>query len=95
MRGPKEAFRYTRPEAVALAKELARKKPKGGKLSLRAVSAAMATQGCLNERGQPRGRVHARRVSARSPRPSGAYCRGFLLRAVLALVIIPYIVFSR
>ena len=32
---------------------LARKKPKGGKLSLRAVSAAMAAQGYLNERGRP------------------------------------------
>jgi hypothetical protein len=36
-----------------LAKRLARKKPKGGKLSLRAVSAAMAAQGFLNERGRP------------------------------------------
>jgi hypothetical protein len=43
----------TNPEAVALAKRLARKKPKGGKLSLRAVSAAMAAQGFLNERGKP------------------------------------------
>jgi hypothetical protein len=38
---------------VALAKALARKKPKGGKMSLRKVSAAMAAQGCLNERGRP------------------------------------------
>ena len=40
-----------RPEVVALAKPLARKKPKGGKLSLRAVSAELAAQGYLNERG--------------------------------------------
>jgi DNA invertase Pin-like site-specific DNA recombinase len=42
-----------RPEIVALAKALARKKPKGGKLSLRAVAAEMAARGVLNERGKP------------------------------------------
>jgi DNA invertase Pin-like site-specific DNA recombinase len=42
-----------RPEVVALAKALARKKPKGGKLSLRAVAAEMAIRGYLNERGKP------------------------------------------
>jgi DNA invertase Pin-like site-specific DNA recombinase len=40
-----------RPETVALAKHLARKRPKGGQMSLRAVSAEMAKQGFLNERG--------------------------------------------
>ena len=34
-----------RPDVVALAKELARKKPKGGKLSLRAISAELAARG--------------------------------------------------
>ena len=43
----------TRPDVVALAKRLARKRPKGGKMSLRAVSAALAEQGYLNERGKP------------------------------------------
>jgi hypothetical protein len=38
---------------VALAKELAPKKPKGGKLSLRAVAAEMAARGYLNERDKP------------------------------------------
>jgi DNA invertase Pin-like site-specific DNA recombinase len=42
-----------RPEVVALAKALARKKPKGGKLSLRAIAAELAAQGYLNERGKP------------------------------------------
>jgi DNA invertase Pin-like site-specific DNA recombinase len=42
-----------RPDVVKLAKALARKKPKGGKASLRAISAAMAEQGHLNERGRP------------------------------------------
>ena len=41
-----------RPEVVALAKRLARKKPKGGKLSLRAIAAELAAQGFLNERGK-------------------------------------------
>jgi Transposase DDE domain len=49
-------FRLTlslpRPDLVKLAKALARKKPKGGKLSL-AISAELATQGFLNERGRP------------------------------------------
>ena len=38
---------------MALAKRLARKKPKGGRLSLRAISAALAAEGHLNERGRP------------------------------------------
>jgi DNA invertase Pin-like site-specific DNA recombinase len=42
-----------RPEVVALAKALRRKKPKGGQMSLRAISAALAAQGHLNEHGKP------------------------------------------
>ena len=42
-----------RPEVVALAKALRRQKPKGGRLSLRAISQALAAQGHLNERGKP------------------------------------------
>jgi DNA invertase Pin-like site-specific DNA recombinase len=42
-----------RPDVVKLAKALARKKPKGGKLSLRAIAAEMAASGVLNERGKP------------------------------------------
>jgi hypothetical protein len=42
-----------RPEVVKLAKALARRKPKGGKLSLRAISAELAARGVLNERGRP------------------------------------------
>ena len=42
-----------RPEVVRLAKTLARKKPKGGKMSLRAISAELAARGILNERGKP------------------------------------------
>jgi hypothetical protein len=38
---------------VKLAKALARKKPKGGRLSLRAIAAELAARGFLNERGQP------------------------------------------
>ncbi len=38
---------------MALAKRLARKKPKGGALSLRAISASLAEQGPFNERGKP------------------------------------------
>jgi DNA invertase Pin-like site-specific DNA recombinase len=42
-----------RPEVVALARRLRRRKPKGGQLSLRAVSAQLAAGGYLNERGKP------------------------------------------
>jgi hypothetical protein len=38
---------------VALAKRLARKKPRGGGLSLRAISAELVAQGLLDERGKP------------------------------------------
>jgi DNA invertase Pin-like site-specific DNA recombinase len=42
-----------RPEVVAIAKALRRKKPKGGQMSLRAISAELAAQGHLNEHGKP------------------------------------------
>jgi len=42
-----------RPDVVKLVKALARKKPKGGKLSLHAISPEVAAQGFLNERGRP------------------------------------------
>jgi hypothetical protein len=41
------------PGLVALAKRLHRQKPKGGRMSLRAISAELATQGFLNENGRP------------------------------------------
>jgi hypothetical protein len=41
------------PELVALAKRLHRQKPKGGRMSLRAISAELAAQGFLNENGRP------------------------------------------
>jgi hypothetical protein len=42
-----------RPEAVALVKALRRRKPKGGRMSLRAISNELAARGYVNERGQP------------------------------------------
>ena len=42
-----------RPEVVALVKALRRRKPKGGQMSLRAISAELAAQGHLNGRGKP------------------------------------------
>ena len=49
----RKSLAETHPEAVALAKRLARRKPKGGTRSLRAISAELAAQGFLNERGRP------------------------------------------
>lgn len=43
----------THPAAALLAKQLRRKKPKGGTMSLRAIAAELAAQGHLNERGAP------------------------------------------
>jgi DNA invertase Pin-like site-specific DNA recombinase len=43
----------TRPEVVALARRLRRRRPKGGQLSLRGVSSELAARGFLNERGKP------------------------------------------
>jgi DNA invertase Pin-like site-specific DNA recombinase len=42
-----------RPDVVALAKALRRKKPKGGQLSFRAIANELAAQGHLNEHGRP------------------------------------------
>jgi hypothetical protein len=49
----RKSLSETRPEVVALAKALARKKLKGSQMSLRAVAAEMAARGFLNERGVP------------------------------------------
>ena len=43
----------TRPEVVALARKLRRRKPKSGRISLRGVSSELAARGFLNERGKP------------------------------------------
>ena len=43
----------TRPEVVALARKLRRRRPKGGQLSLRDVSKELAARGFLNELGRP------------------------------------------
>src|SRR6187549_1489547 len=43
----------TRPEVVALARKLRRRKPKSGQLSLRGVSSELAARRFLNERGKP------------------------------------------
>jgi DNA invertase Pin-like site-specific DNA recombinase len=42
-----------RPDVVALAKALRRKRPNGAPMSLRAISAALAAQGYVNARGAP------------------------------------------
>ena len=43
----------TAPAAVALARSLRRKRPKGGRMSLRAIAAALAAAGYLGEKGKP------------------------------------------
>jgi|RhiMetdeSRZDD1v2_1073273.scaffolds.fasta_scaffold83803_3 hypothetical protein len=49
----KDSHAELNPELVALAKRLRRAKPNGGRMSLRAISAELATQGFLNENGRP------------------------------------------
>ena len=51
--GGRKSHVEERPDLVALAKSLARKKPKGRQLSLRAISAELEAQGYVNERGKP------------------------------------------
>jgi DNA invertase Pin-like site-specific DNA recombinase len=51
--GGRKSHLEKRPEVVALAKSLRRKKPKGGQMSLRTISAELAAQGHLNEHGKP------------------------------------------
>ena len=67
--GGMKSHAETHPEVVALAKRLARKKPKGGRLSLRAISAALAAEGHLNERGRP---FAAKSVASMLARPMHA-----------------------
>jgi DNA invertase Pin-like site-specific DNA recombinase len=55
-----------RPELVALVKRLGRQKLKGGRMSLRAISAELASLGFLNERGRP---FSAASVNAHNVRP--------------------------
>ena len=59
----RKSLTETNPEAMALAKALGRKKPKGGKMSLRAVSAAMAAR--LPQRARRALQPQERRVHAR------------------------------
>lgn len=49
----RKAHREIRPDTVARAKQLRRKRPKGGQASLRAVASLLAAEGFLNERGNP------------------------------------------
>jgi hypothetical protein len=49
----RKSHREAQPETVTLARKLRRKRPKGGQLSLHAVSKELAAQGYLNERGKP------------------------------------------
>jgi DNA invertase Pin-like site-specific DNA recombinase len=50
-----------RPEVVVRAKALRRKKPKGGQMSLRAISEALANEGHFNEKGRP---FHAKSIAS-------------------------------
>jgi len=47
----RKALSETMPDAVALARRLRRKRPKGGQRSLREISAELAAAGYVNERG--------------------------------------------
>jgi DNA invertase Pin-like site-specific DNA recombinase len=49
----RKSFSETRPEVVALAHRLRRRRPKGGQLSLRSIANELAARGFLNERGKP------------------------------------------
>ena len=46
-------LRQPTPERLLALAKLRRQKPKGGRMSLRAISAELAAQGFLNENGRP------------------------------------------
>lgn len=48
----RKPLKETRPDVVALARKLRRRKPKAGQLSLRVVSKELAARGYFNERGR-------------------------------------------
>lgn len=56
----------TKPEAVALARKLPRRKPKAGQMSLRAVAKKLTARGYLNERGK---RYAAKSIASMSATP--------------------------
>ncbi len=49
----RKPLQETHPEVVALARKLRRKRPKAGRMSLRAISKELAACGYVNERGRP------------------------------------------
>ena len=51
--GGRKSHLETRPDVVALAKSLRRRKPKGGQMSLREIAQALAAQGHVNAAGKP------------------------------------------
>jgi DNA invertase Pin-like site-specific DNA recombinase len=51
--GGRRSHAELRPEVVALARQLRRRRPKGGQRTLREISAELAARGHLNERGVP------------------------------------------
>jgi hypothetical protein len=57
-------------QMIALAKKLRRKTPKGGRRSLRAISAELARAGFVSQSGKPYAATAVGRMLARSTRPS-------------------------
>jgi DNA invertase Pin-like site-specific DNA recombinase len=51
--GGRKSHAELNPELVALARQLRRRRPKGGQRSLREIAAELAARGHFNERGQP------------------------------------------
>ncbi|MBR0969607.1 recombinase family protein [Bradyrhizobium japonicum] len=59
-----------RPETVAFARQLARARPKGGKRSLREISAALADAGHMTQTGKPYAPTAVKLMLVRTSRPS-------------------------
>jgi DNA invertase Pin-like site-specific DNA recombinase len=49
----RKSLREKQPDVVALARKLRRRRPKGGRLSLRAIASELAARGYSNERDKP------------------------------------------
>jgi DNA invertase Pin-like site-specific DNA recombinase len=64
--GGRRSHLQIQPEVVALAKELRRKRRKGGRLSLREISRELAERGHLNQIGRPFSAVSVRNMLAQA-----------------------------
>ena len=78
----RKPLRETKPEVVALARKMRRRRPKGGQPSLRDIAGELAARGFLNERGNP---YAAKSIASMLSRP-----RRVAIRSSLSLPVVSW-----